>query len=160
MEFEKIDLKIPEGANIILGQSHFIKTVEDLHEAMVTSVPSSKFGIAFSEASGEKLVRHSGNDKELREIASENILAIGSGHCFIIIMKDCFPINVLGAIKQVPEICRIFCATANPTSVVVAREKNRGAILGVFDGDSPEGIEADASILKRKEFLRMIGYKL
>ncbi|RKZ28623.1 hypothetical protein DRQ36_10145 [bacterium] len=160
MDIKTVKLIFPEGANIILGQSHFIKSVEDLYEAMVNSVPNARFGIAFSEASADRLVRHAGNDDELRRMAAENVMRIGSGHCFLIVMQDCFPINVLNAIKAVPEVCRIFCATANPVEVVVARGEEAGGILGVFDGDSPVGIEDEENIACRHDFLRKIGYKM
>ena len=160
MKIESIDLKFPEGANVILGQSHFIKTVEDLYEVMMSSVPNARFGIAFSEASGERLVRLIGNDRELKEAAAENLSRIKAGHCFLIIMEECFPINFLPAIKAVPEVCRIFCATANPVSVLVARnEGGDGGILGVIDGKAPVGIEGDDGISWRHDFLRKIGYK-
>jgi len=160
MNIETVKLEFPEGANIILGQSHFVKTVEDIHEAMVNSIPGVKFGMAFSEASIQRLVRHSGTDEALRKLAAENVKRIGAGHCFLIIMQDCFPINVLGAIKAVPEVCRIFCATANPAEVVVARNKEAGAILGVFDGLSPLGIEDEEGITWRRDIVRKFGYKL
>ncbi len=151
--------EIPEGANIIFGQSHFIKTVEDLYEILVTSAPGLRFGIAFCEASGPRLVRHEGNDEELRRIATENLRALGAGHTFLIVMKDGYPINVLNAIKSCPEVCRIFCATANPVQALyVETEQGRG-VLGVVDGASPLGVEGDADIRKRREFLRTIGYK-
>jgi len=155
-----IKIDFPEGTNIILGQTHFIKSVEDLYEAMVTSLPDPHFGIAFSEASGAKLVRHIGTDTDLEDIAAANLMKIGAGHCFLIIMRDCFPINVLPAVKAVPEVCRIFCATANPLEVVVARKENAGAILGVFDGDSPVGIEKAEDIAWRVDILRKFSYKI
>ena len=162
MEMKEVEIEKPEGMNFILGQTHFIKSVEDLYEAMV-NVPGAKFGIAFCEASGPCLVRAEGNDDELKELAVKNAMAIGAGHSFIIFMENCFPINVLNAIKNVPEVCSIYCATANPTKVLVAEssmgnEKGRG-IMGVIDGYMPKGIEGENDIKKRKEFLRTIGYK-
>ncbi len=159
MNLETVKLEFPEGTNIILGQSHFIKTVEDLYEAMMNSAPNPKFGLAFSEASGAKLVRHIGTDPELEELASKNLFRVSAGHCFLIIMRDIFPINVLNAIQAVPEVCNIFCATANPVEVVVARQETAGAILGVFDGQSPVGIEDDEGIAWRTEIVRRFGYK-
>jgi adenosine/AMP kinase len=159
MNLESVKLKFPEGANIILGQSHFVKTVEDLYEAMMNSVPNPKFGIAFSEASGARLVRHIGTDAELEKLAAKNLMNVGAGHCFLIIMENVFPINVLNAIKAVPEVCNIFCATANVVEVVVARRNDAGAILGVFDGNSPLGIEDDDGIAWRMDILRRFGYK-
>ncbi|MCK4513066.1 adenosine-specific kinase [bacterium] len=160
MELRSIPIEFPEGSNIILGQSHFIKTVEDVHEVMVTSVPGAKFGLAFCESSGACLVRASGTDEELVELAKKNALALSAGHTFIVLMRDAYPINVLNAIKMVPEVCRVFCATANPTQVVVAETEQGRGILGVIDGYSPKGIETEADIAERKEFLRTIGYKL
>ena len=150
----------PEATNFILGQSHFIKSVEDIHEALVGTVPGIKFGLAFCEASGKRLVRHSGTDPELTEMACRNALAIGAGHSFIVVLGDGFyPVNVLNAIKAVPEVCRIFCATANPTEVILAETGQGRAILGVVDGFPPLGIESDDDIRWRKELLRSIGYK-
>ena len=162
MEIKEVEIKKPDDMNFILGQTHFIKSVEDLYEAMV-NVPNAKFGIAFCEASGSCLIRAEGNDEELKKLAIDNAMAIGAGHSFIIFMKNCYPINVLNAIKNVPEVCRIYCATANPTKVLVyesnmGSEKGR-AILGVIDGYMPKGIEGEEDIKKRKEFLRAIGYK-
>ena len=160
MELKTIKIRnIPEGANIILGQSHFIKTVEDIYEVMVGTHPAIKFGIAFCESSGECLVRTEGNDEELKNIAAQNALEIGAGHSFIIVMKEGFPINVLRALKGVPEVCSIYCATANPVEVVVAETTQGRGILGVIDGSSPKGIEGEEGITWRKEFLRKIGYK-
>jgi hypothetical protein len=160
MELKAIAIENPEHLNFILGHSHFIKTVEDLHEAMVNTVPGAKFGIAFCEASDVCLVRHSGTDKELVALAQKNALNIGAGHSFIIFMRDMFPINILNTLQSVPEVCRIFCATANPVQVVVAHTEQGNAILGVVDGFSPKGIEGEQDIAKRKSFLRAIGYKL
>ncbi len=162
MEIKEVEIKKPDDMNFILGQTHFIKSVEDLYEAMV-NVPNAKFGIAFCEASGPCLIRAEGNDEELKKLAIDNAMAIGAGHSFIIFMRDCYPINVLNAIKNVPEVCRIYCATANPTKVLVyesnmGSEKGR-AILGVIDGYMPKGTESEDDVKKRKEFLRAIGYK-
>jgi adenosine/AMP kinase len=147
--------------NFILGQSHFIKTVEDLHEALVSAVPGIKFGIAFCEASGKCLVRWSGTDPAMIELARQNALAIGAGHSFIIFLGEGFyPVNVLNAVKSVPEVCRVFCATANPVTVILAENEQGRGILGVIDGAAPLGIEGEEDITWRKGFLRMIGYKL
>ena len=160
-----MDLKIvridkPEDMNFILGQAHFIKTVEDLHEAIVTTAPHLKFGLAFCESSGPSLVRYSGNDAELVELAQRNALALAAGHAFIIFLKDGFPVNILNAVKAVPEVCRVFCATANPVEVVIAETEQGRAILGVVDGLKSKGIETENDIRWRKDFLRKIGYKL
>ncbi|MBN2789290.1 MAG: adenosine-specific kinase [Candidatus Delongbacteria bacterium] len=160
MHTEIVKLDFPEDANIILGQSHFIKTVEDIYEAMVNTVPNIKFGVAFCEASGECLVRYHGNDEELTKIATDNAYKISAGHSFIIVMRDGFPINVLGRIKDVPEVCRIFCATANPTEVIIASTHQGRGIMGVIDGFAPKGIEKEDGKKWRKDFLRTIGYKL
>ena len=161
MEIKTIKIEKPEPINFILGQSHFIKTVEDMHETLVTSVPGIKFGLAFCEASGACLVRWSGTDEAMIELAKNNALAIGAGHSFIIFLADGFyPINVLNAIKSIPEVARVFCATANPTEVLVAETEQGRGILGVVDGFSPKGIEGEEGIAWRKNFLRMIGYKL
>jgi len=155
-----ISVEKPEDLNFILGQSHFIKTVEDIHETLVTSVPGIKFGLAFCEASGKCLIRWSGNDPDLIELARKNALAVGAGHSFFLMLGEGFyPINVLNAIKNVPEVCRIFCATANSTQVVVAESEQGRGILGVIDGQSPLGVEEEDEIAWRKGFLRMIGYK-
>ncbi len=160
MELKTVKIDKPEALNFILGQTHFIKSVEDIHEALVTTVPGIKFGLAFSEASGPCLIRWSGTDQALIELAQKNLQAIGAGHSFIIFLGEGFyPINVLNAVKGVPEVCRIFCATANPTEVLVAETEQGRGILGVVDGFRPQGIEADKDIAHRKEFLRMIGYK-
>ncbi|OPY33832.1 MAG: Adenosine specific kinase [Methanomassiliicoccales archaeon PtaU1.Bin124] len=157
MEFVKIDK--PADVNIIIGQSHFIKTAEDLYEAMVNSVPGAKFGVAFSEASGPCLIRVEGNDPELRSIAVKNAQNIAAGHTFIIVMRDCYPVNVLRNIKDVPEVCNIFCATANDLDVVVAENDRGRGIIGVIDGCPPKGVENDEKTKERREFLRKIGYK-
>ena len=160
MDIQTVKIDKPENTNFILGQSHFIKTVEDIHEAMVSAVPGIKFGLAFCEASGECLVRWSGTDEAMIDLAQQNALSIGAGHSFIIFLGDgFFPINVLQTIKRVPEVCRIFCATANPTEVIVAESEQGRGIMGVVDGSSPSGIEEDEDIAWRKGFLRQIGYK-
>ena len=161
MEIKTVIIEKPEAINFILGQSHFIKTVEDLHEALVGGVPGIKFGLAFCEASGDCLVRWSGTDDAMIDLAKTNALAIGAGHSFILFLGEGFyPINVLNTIKMIPEVARIFCATANPTEVLVAETEQGRGILGVVDGFSPKGIEEEAGITWRKNFLRMIGYKL
>jgi hypothetical protein len=149
----------PDDLNVVVGQSHFIKTVEDLHEACV-HVPGMRFGIAFNEASGPCLVRRSGNDDELVDVAVRGAQAIGAGHVFVIAMREGFPVSVLNAIKQVPEVCRIFCATANPLQVVVAETEQGRGVIGVIDGSSPRGVETDNDEAERKELLRRFGYKL
>jgi adenosine/AMP kinase len=149
----------PDDLNVIVGQSHFIKTVEDLHEACAL-VPGMRFGIAFNEASGPCLVRRSGNDDELVEVAVGGARAIGAGHVFVIAMRDAFPVSVLNAIKAVPEVCRIFCATANPLEIVVGQTELGRGVLGVIDGSSPTGVETDEDVQERKGMLRRFGYKL
>ena len=161
MELLSVRIDKPETANFILGQTHFIKTVEDVHEALVGAVPGIKFGLAFCEASGKCLVRCSGTDAAMVELAKKNALALGAGHSFIVFLGDWFfPVNVLNALKLVPEVCRIFCATANPTEVVIAQTDQGRGILGVVDGASPRGAETEADVVWRKGFLRQIGYKL
>ena len=160
MEFTTYKLKIPKDANVILGQTHFIKTAEDLYEALVGSVPGMKFGLAFCEASGPCLVRSEGNDEELKKLAAKSAYEIGTGHFFIIYIQNAFPINVLRAIKECPEVCSIFCATANPVEVIIAETEQGKAFLGVVDGFAPKGIETEKDVKERKEFLRKIGYKL
>ena len=160
MDITVVKIEKPEAINFILGQSHFIKTVEDIHEALVNAVPGIKFGVAFCEASGKCLVRWSGTDDAMIELAKENALAIGAGHSFIIFLGEgYFPVNVLNAVKNVSEVCRVFCATANPTEVLVAVTEQGGGILGVVDGSAPLGVEGDEDIAWRKGFLRKIGYK-
>ncbi len=159
MEIKVIPIEKPEETNFILGHTHFIKSVEDLYEAVVQSVPGVKFGIAFCEASQDRLVRWTGNDEKLIELAQKNAMNIGAGHSFIIFIENAFPINMLNAIKAVPEVCRIFCATANPTQVLVAETDQGRGIIGVVDGQSPLGIETEKDIQVRKDFLRKIGYK-
>jgi len=150
----------PESMNFILGQTHFIKSVEDLHEALIGAAPGAKFGLAFCEASGPRLVRWSGTDEQCIELAKKNALVIGAGHSFIIFLENVFPINVLKAVQNVPEVCRIFCATANPTQVVVLETEQGRGIIGVIDGSSPLGIEGEKDIAERKALLRKFGYKL
>ena len=159
MEIITEALKFPSDCNIILGQSHFIKTVEDLYEALVTSVPGIKFGLAFCESSGPCLVRKEGTDNELIEIAVENMFRLGAGHSFLIIMRNTFPINIMQALKDCREVVNIFCATANPVEVILAQTEQGSGILGVIDGFSPKGIELDTDITHRKKFLLDIGYK-
>ena len=159
MELKTVKIENPNSMNLILGQSHFIKTVEDIYETIVGTVPMAKFGLAFCEASDVCLVRHTGTDDEMRELAKKNAYALSAGHSFIIFMKDMFPVNVLNAIKNVPEVCRIFCATANPLEVILAESEQGRGILGVIDGFASKGIETDDDIEKRKDLLRKIGYK-
>ena len=160
MDVTTVPFDKPEDVNVILGQSHFIKTVEDLHEVLVGSAPGIRFGVAFNEASGPRLVRRTGNDAELVDLAARNASAIGAGHAFVIALRDGFPINVLNAVKMVPEVCRVFCATANPLEVVVGTTERGRAILGVVDGEPPIGVESDDDESQRKELLRRFGYKL
>lgn len=157
--FEAVTLNFPGGCNIILGQSHFIKTVEDLYEAISGTIPGSPFGLAFSEASGPCLIRSDGNDLELKTIAEDNVKAISAGHCFMVVLGEAFPIQVLGRIKAVPEVCNIFCATANPVQVIVARTEQGGGILGVIDGESPTAVECEEDVNARIELLKRFGYK-
>lgn len=160
MDLVVIKIEKPEAINFIFGQSHFIKTVEDLHEALISAVPGIKFGLAFCESSGKCLVRWSGTDEVMIELAKKNALAVGAGHSFFIFLGEgFFPINVLNAVKHVPEVCQIYCATANPVQVVVAESDGGRAVLGVVDGEKPKSIEGDEDIAWRKNFLRQIGYK-
>ncbi len=159
MEIKIIKIENPASMNLILGQSHFIKTVEDIYEAIVSTVPMAKFGLAFCEASDVCLVRHTGTDNEMVELARNNAYALSAGHSFIVFLKDMFPVNVLNAIKNVPEVCRIFCATANPVEVIIAETEQGRGILGVVDGFSSKGIETEDDIQARKDLLRQIGYK-
>ena len=159
MELKAIRLEVPEGGNLILGQTHFIKTVEDLYEAVVNTAPQMKFGIAFSEASGACQIRLEGNDEELKALACRNAQALAAGHTFVIALCEGYPINILGRIKEVPEVCSIFCATANPLEVVVAETEQGRGVLGVIDGFSPKGVEDEAGRTWRHELLRKIGYK-
>ncbi len=160
MEIKFYQLPIPQDCNVVLGQTHFIKTVEDLYEIIVTSVPGIKFGLAFCEASGPCLVRSEGNDPELKKQAEQSALSIAAGHTFIIYIKNAFPINLLNAVKNCPEVCRILCATANPVQVLYVESEQGRGVIGVIDGSSPKGIETEPDVTKRKEFLRRIGYKL
>ncbi|MEM4279579.1 MAG: adenosine-specific kinase [Archaeoglobaceae archaeon] len=160
MKFEVVNIEVPKDCNVILGMAHFIKTVEDLYEALTNSVPGIKFGLAFCEASGKCLVRHEGNDPELRELAAKKAFEIGCGHSFIIFIRNAYPINVLDKIRNVPEVCRIFSATANPLQVIVVETEQGRGILGVVDGFRSKSIEREEDIRERKEFLRKIGYKL
>jgi adenosine/AMP kinase len=160
VELEAVKIETPEECNVVLGMAHFIKTVEDLYEALVNAVPKIKFGIGFCEASGPCLVRSEGNDKKLEKLASTQALKLGCGHCFIIFLKNAYPVNVLGKIKQVPEVCNIHAATANPLEVIVAETEQGRGIVGVVDGFKTKGIETEKDVEARKEFLRKIGYKL
>ena len=160
MELKSLKLEIPEGTNIIFGQTHFIKTVEDLFEIMANALPKSRFGIAFCEASGACLVRAEGNDEEMKMVAIRNAQAVAAGHTFVLMLRDAYPINVLNAVKGCPEICSIFCATANPVEVIIAESSQGRGVLGVIDGSSPKGVEGPADIQWRKDLLRKIGYKL
>lgn len=160
MDIKAVSMEIPDGCNIILGQTHFIKTAEDLYEIISTTVPHSGFGIAFSEASGPCLIRTEGNDKELTDVCARNLQSLGAGHVFCILLKDAYPINVLTQIKNCPEICSIFCATANPVQAIVCSASHGKGILGVIDGFPPKGIETDTDRNERRGFLRKIGYKL
>ncbi len=159
MELIIVKIDAPKETNLILGQTHFIKSVEDLYESLITSVPNIKFGLAFCEASGNCLVRSEGNDEELKTSAQDNALSIGAGHSFLIFMRNAFPVNVLNAIKNVQEVCSIFCATANPVEVIVAETEQGRGIIGVIDGEKPKGVETAKDAVERKEFLRTIGYK-
>ena len=159
MELINVRLSFPDSCNVIVGQSHFIKTAEDLYEAITTSCPHAKFGIAFCEASGPCLIRIEGNDTELKKAAAENAISLGAGHTFVILLKDAFPINVLCSVKACPEVCQIYCATANPLEVIVAETEQGRGILGVVDGFPPKGVETEADIKARRDFLRRIGYK-
>jgi len=161
MELKTVTIEKPEDLNFILGQSHFIKTVEDLHEALVNTVPGIKFGVAFCEASGKRLVRWSGTDDAMVDLARRNALSIGAGHCFVVFLgAGFFPLNVLNAVKAVPEVAHVFCATANPTQVIIVETEQGRGILGVIDGEAPRGIEEEADISWRKDLLRKIGYKI
>ncbi len=159
MEIKVVKVEMPEDCNLIFGQSHFIKTVEDLYEALVNSVPGVKFGLAFCESSGECLVRVDGTDEELKEAAARNVLNLGCGHSFMVFLRGAYPINVLNAVKIVPEVCTIYAATANPLEVIIAETSQGRAVLGVVDGLKPKGIEDEKGVKWRKELLRKIGYK-
>ena len=160
MELSAVRMELPEGSNVIVGQSHFIKTVEDLYEAIVGTVPGAKFGLAFNESSGPCLVRAEGNDEELRRAAIRNAQAIAAGHVFVVLLRNAYPINLLSRIREVPEVCSIFCATANPVEIVVAQSEQGRGVLGVIDGSRPKGVETPADVAARKELLRKFGYKL
>lgn len=159
MEIRSVRLEVPEGGNIIVGQSHFIKTVEDVYEAIVNTVPQMKFGVAFNEASGPCLTRVDGNDDALRAMATRNATAIGAGHIFVVALREGYPINISNVLQNVPEVCSIFCATANPVEVIVAETEQGRGVLGVVDGSSPKGVETEADAQARRDFLRKIGYK-
>jgi adenosine/AMP kinase len=159
MDIKTVKIENPDQLNLILGQSHFIKTVEDMHEAIVSTVPGARFGLAFCEASDVCLVRHSGTDATLVDLAKKNAFALAAGHSFIVFMRDMYPINILNAIKNLPEVCRVFCATANPVEVMIGETGQGRGILGVIDGFASKGIETEADIRARKELLRAIGYK-
>ncbi|MBD3276695.1 MAG: adenosine monophosphate-protein transferase [Candidatus Aegiribacteria sp.] len=156
---EVVDLDFPEGCNIVLGQSHFIKTVEDLYEAIVGTVPEAEFGLAFSEASGPRLVRSDGTSLELKETAEKNLLRLGCGHVFLVVLNGVFPIQILNSIKNVQEVCRIYCATANPVQVMVGRSRQGGGVMGVIDGEPPLAVEIEEDVENRIELLKRIGYK-
>ncbi|RLE80781.1 MAG: adenosine monophosphate-protein transferase [Thermoprotei archaeon] len=160
LKFEVVEITKPEGTNVIIGQAHFIKTTEDVYEALVSSVPGIKFGLAFCESSGKRLIRVEGNDEQLKKAAVENANKIGAGHIFVIILKDAWPINILNALKSVPEITTIHCASANPVQVVVAETQQGRGIVAVIDGLTPLGVETEEDLRERREFLRKIGYKL
>ncbi|HYY48785.1 MAG TPA: adenosine-specific kinase [Thermoplasmata archaeon] len=160
VDTELVPIDNPEGLNVILGQTHFIKTAEDIHEALVGAVPGIRFGVAFCEASGPCLVRVEGNDESLKDLAAKNAMAVGAGHFFIVVLKDAFPINVLRAVRDVPEVVTIFAATANPVDVVVARTPRGRGVLGVVDGERTKGVEREKDREERIAFLRKIGYKL
>lgn len=159
LTFESVKMDFPSDTNIIIGQSHFIKTVEDVYEAIATTVPQARFGLAFNESSGPCLTRSDGNDDELRRTAIRNAQALAAGHVFVVLIRNAFPINVLNAVRHVPEVCNIFCATANPVEVVVARSEQGSGIMGVIDGSAPKGVEGPDDAIARHSFLRKIGYK-
>jgi adenosine/AMP kinase len=159
LEFKSVRMEFPADANIIVGQTHFIKTVEDLYEAVATTVPQAKFGLAFNEASGACLTRSDGNDPALREAAVRNAQALAAGHTFVLVIQNAYPINVLNAIRNVPEVCSIFCATANPVEIILAKSEQGQGVMGVIDGSSPKGIEQEADVAWRRDLLRKIGYK-
>lgn len=159
IEMDSVRLEVPSDTNIVVGQTHFIKTVEDMYEAVVNTVPQAKFGLAFNEASGPCLTRSDGNDDELKNAAIRNAQAVGAGHLFVLILRNSYPINLLNVLQNIPEVCSIFCATANPVEVIVAKTGQGRGVMGVIDGSSPKGIEGPADVAARKEFLRNIGYK-
>ncbi len=159
LELQSVRMAFPSDANIIIGQSHFIKTVEDLYEAVVTTVPQARFGLAFNESSGPCLTRTEGNDEELRAAAVKNAQALGAGHVFVLLLRNAYPLNLLHVVRNSPEVCTIYCATANPVEVIVARSEQGGGVLGVIDGSAPKGVEGAADVTARHDFLRKIGYK-
>lgn len=159
VEFLTARMEIPEEGNIIIGQSHFIKTVEDIYEAIVTTAPQARFGLAFNEASGACLIRAEGNDAALREAAIRNAEALGAGHVFVLLIQNAYPVNLLHALRNVPEMCSIYCASANPVEVVLARTEQGSGVMGVIDGSSPQGVETEADVAWRHDLLRKIGYK-
>lgn len=159
MKIESVRVEFPEDANVIIGQSHFIKTVEDIYEAVVGTVPQAKFGVAFCEASGPCLVRVEGNDEQLKKAATDNASRIGAGHTFVLVIRNAYPINILNRLRDVQEVCGIFCATANPLDVIVAGNERGRGIIGVIDGESPKGVEGESDIADRKAMLRKFGYK-
>ncbi|MCS7132709.1 MAG: adenosine-specific kinase [Nitrososphaeria archaeon] len=159
VRFEVVEVRIPEGCNAVFGITHFIKSVEDIYEAIVNTVPGAKFGLAFAEASGPCLIRYEGTDEELRKLAAETLYKIGCGHTFIVFMRNIYPINIMERLKSVPEVCTILAATANPLQVIVAETSQGRGVIGVVDGYKPKGIEVEADVQKRREFLRKIGYK-
>lgn len=159
LELTPVRMEFPTDANVIVGQAHFIKTVEDLYEAVVTTAPQAKFGLAFNEASGACLTRAEGNDKELRELAIRNAQGLAAGHTFVLVIRNAYPINLMKAIRDVPEVCTIFCATANPVEIIVAQSQHGRGVLGVIDGSSPKGVEGDSDAEWRHDLLRKIGYK-
>ncbi|MDA4131382.1 MAG: adenosine-specific kinase [Thaumarchaeota archaeon] len=159
LDLKLIQIEVPQDVNVIIGQSHFIKTAEDIHEALVSSVPGIQFGLAFCESSGPRLIRREGTAEDLKELATKNAKEIGAGHSFVLYLRGSYPINVLNALKNVSEICQIFCATANPVQVIVAQSEQGRGILGVIDGGSPLGVETERDVSERRSFLRKIGYK-
>jgi uncharacterized protein len=159
LEFESVRMQFPEDTNIIVGQTHFIKTAEDMYEAVVNTVPQAKFGLAFNEASGPCLTRAEGNDDELRKAAISNAQALGAGHVFVLILRNAYPINLLNVVQNIPEVCSIFCVTSNPVEMIVAKNQRGRGVMGAIDGSPPKGVEGPAEIAARKEFLRNIGYK-
>jgi adenosine/AMP kinase len=159
LELKSVRMEFPSDANIIVGQSHFIKTIEDLYEVVTTTVPQAKFGLAFNESSGACLTRSEGNDDALRETAIRNAQALACGHTFVLVLTGAYPINVMNAVRNVPEVCSIFCATANPVEIIVARSEQGQGVLGVIDGASPKGVEGEQDVAWRHDFLRKIGYK-
>jgi adenosine/AMP kinase len=159
LEFESVRMQFPEDTNIIVGQAHFIKTAEDMYEAVVNTVPQAKFGLAFNEASGPCLTRAEGNDDELRKAAICNAQGLGAGHVFVLILRNAYPINLLNAVQNIPEVCSIFCATSNPVEVIVAKSEQGRGVMGVIDGSPPKGVEGEPEIAARQEFLRNLGYK-